>query len=302
MSLESGPAKLTDAAAFDHAGDVTAAECVQKLCGFLDVLYLDWLLLAAVPRARISTFFYAAAAAGFCAALAFCATVHRMHVNARPMLVFVALASFPPSLIGSVALLSSARLGPDWTLFWLGAALILSAVRRISMVKVQPWWRHGWPPAAHLAASEGLGLPSARVRRSPASQIPQNGRGIGARRRARRHSHCVCPFRRMAASMLKLFALPSRWKYVTFTSGAVFVQQSAEALSPALVFGLWKALGFDLSLSFAETTYSDQLAVQIFALVLPLSLLQYAVGLRAIRPLFREQVAKWFPPPLNLRD
>ena len=48
--------------------------------------------------------------------------------------------------------------------------------------------------------------------------------------------------------MLKLFALPSRWKYVTFTSGAVFVQQSCEALSPALVFGLWKALGFDLSL------------------------------------------------------
>tara|TARA_B110001452_G_scaffold249985_1_gene237896 strand:- start:700 stop:1410 length:711 start_codon:yes stop_codon:yes gene_type:complete len=236
VSLESGPAKLTDLAAFDHAGDVTAAECVQKLCGFLDVLYLDWLLLAAVPRARISTFFFAAAAAGFCAALAFCATVHRMHVNARPMLVFVALASFPPSLIGSVALLSSARIGPDWTLFWLGASLILSAVKR------------------------------------------------------------------MAASMLKLFALPSRWKYVTFTSGAVFVQQSCEALSPALVFGLWKALGFDLSLSFAETTYSDQLAFQIFALVLPLSLLQYAVGLRAIRPLFREQVAKWFPPPLNLRD
>ena len=85
-------------------------------------------------------------------------------------------------------------------------------------------------------------------------------------------------------------------------AGAVFVQQSCEALSPALVFGLWKALGFDLSLSFAETTYPDQLAFQIFALVLPLSLLQYAVGLRAIRPLFHEQVAKWFPPPLNLRD
>ena len=57
------------------------------------------------------------------------------------------------------------------------------------------WWRHGWPPAARLAGSEGPELPSATVRRRPASQIPQNGRGVGARRRPRRHSHCVCPFR-----------------------------------------------------------------------------------------------------------
>ena len=68
-----------------------------------------------------------------------------------------------------------------------------SSRRRCSMVKVQPWWRHGGPPAAHQAASEGLGLPSARVRRRPASQVPQSCRGTGARPRPRRHSHCVCP-------------------------------------------------------------------------------------------------------------
>jgi len=36
------------------------------------------------------------------------------------------------------------------------------------MVKVASWRGHGWPPRAHRAASEGLGLPSALVRRGSA--------------------------------------------------------------------------------------------------------------------------------------
>ena len=50
-----------------------------------------------------------------------------------------------------------------------------------------PSWRgHGWPPRARQAASEGLGLPSALVRRGPASQTPPRGRGLPARGRPSR--------------------------------------------------------------------------------------------------------------------
>ena len=46
----------------------------------------------------------------------------------------------------------------------------------------RPSWRgHSWPPRAHQTASEGLGLPSALVRRGPASQAPPRGRGLPAR-------------------------------------------------------------------------------------------------------------------------
>ena len=41
------------------------------------------------------------------------------------------------------------------------------------MVKKLPSWRgHSWPPRAHQAASEGVGLPPALVRRGPASYTP----------------------------------------------------------------------------------------------------------------------------------
>ena len=47
-----------------------------------------------------------------------------------------------------------------------------------------PSWRgHSWPPRAHQSASEGLGLPSALVRRGLASQMAQRGRGLPARGR-----------------------------------------------------------------------------------------------------------------------
>ena len=48
----------------------------------------------------------------------------------------------------------------------------------------RPSWRgHSWPPRAHQSASEGFGLPSALVRRGPASQTPPRGRGLPARGR-----------------------------------------------------------------------------------------------------------------------
>ena len=47
-----------------------------------------------------------------------------------------------------------------------------------------PSWRGDiWPPRAHRTASEGLGLPSALVRRGPAPRIPLGGRDPPARGR-----------------------------------------------------------------------------------------------------------------------
>ena len=59
-----------------------------------------------------------------------------------------------------------------------------------------PSWRghnrppHG-PPLAPQAASEGVGLLSALVRRGTAPRVPQSCRDVGARPRPRRHFHCI---------------------------------------------------------------------------------------------------------------
>ena len=53
------------------------------------------------------------------------------------------------------------------------------------------WRGRSWPPRARRTASEGLGLPSALVRRGPAPRISPGGRGLPARGHPSRHSHCV---------------------------------------------------------------------------------------------------------------
>jgi len=50
-----------------------------------------------------------------------------------------------------------------------------------SMVKVRSWRGHSCPPEAPLTAFEGLGLPSALVRRGPASQVAPIGHDLPAR-------------------------------------------------------------------------------------------------------------------------
>ena len=55
------------------------------------------------------------------------------------------------------------------------------------MAKVRSWRGRGCPPEAALAAFEGVGLPSALVKRGPASQMPPRGRGLSARGRPSRH-------------------------------------------------------------------------------------------------------------------
>jgi len=49
--------------------------------------------------------------------------------------------------------------------------------------RVASWRGHAWPPWAPQAASERSGLPSALVKRGPASQTPPRGRGLSARAR-----------------------------------------------------------------------------------------------------------------------
>ena len=65
-----------------------------------------------------------------------------------------------------------------------GADIKAIALRQIAAWSKWPSWRgHSWSPRAHQSASEGLGLPSALVRRGPRSQMTQRGRGLPARGR-----------------------------------------------------------------------------------------------------------------------
>jgi len=63
------------------------------------------------------------------------------------------------------------------------------------VVKCPSWWRRVRPPRAPLAASEGLGLPSAPVRSDLAPPVSPRGRVPGARPRPRRNFRRVRPSR-----------------------------------------------------------------------------------------------------------
>ena len=73
-----------------------------------------------------------------------------------------------------------------WDNYWVEGILWL--VRNLDIDGTSGWskwpsWRgNSWPPRAHQSASEGLGLPSALVRKGPASQMAQRGRGLPATR------------------------------------------------------------------------------------------------------------------------
>ena len=100
--------------------------------------------------------------------------------------------------------------------------------------------------------------------------------------------------KRMAAALLKVFSMPSRWKYVTFQSyGACFLS-ACEAVSPWLMLAFSSALDLDISVS--GPVYSDVLARSTFVLSCAFSLVHFAVSLGAIRHLIAEGVLPWFPP------
>ena len=86
--------------------------------------------------------------------------------------------------LAKAAVLSGARMPP------LNAVVGSAAVLQDGQ-KWPSWRRQSWPPRAHRSASEGLGLPSALVRRGPAPRIPPRGRGLPARGRPSRRFRCV---------------------------------------------------------------------------------------------------------------
>ena len=59
------------------------------------------------------------------------------------------------------------------------------------VVKVASLRGHSWPRRARQAASEGLTLPSALVRRGPGNQTPPRGRGLPTRGHPSLHFRCV---------------------------------------------------------------------------------------------------------------
>ena len=75
--------------------------------GFLDVIYISWMLLAGYSRYAISTFFYAVAGAGAAAAFGFCVFLRCTHGYGRHVIAAIALCTFPPTAIGSLAAFSS---------------------------------------------------------------------------------------------------------------------------------------------------------------------------------------------------
>jgi len=73
--------------------------------------------------------------------------------------------------------------------------LTLANVKGAAAWSKWPSWRgHGGPPRAPRDASEGVGLPSALVRRGPPLQMPPRGRDPGATPRQTHRCRCVRPF------------------------------------------------------------------------------------------------------------
>ena len=71
------------------------------------MIYISWMLLAGYSRYAISTFFYAVAGAGAAAAFGFCVFLRCTHGYGRHVIAAIALCTFPPTAIGSLAAFSS---------------------------------------------------------------------------------------------------------------------------------------------------------------------------------------------------
>jgi len=108
------------------------SEWVGRLGGFLDVLFIAWWVMAGYERAHIALFFYVLAPISGAVAAGFCSIVCTAHSHSRPWLAAMAFFILPPSLLGSLALYSSQRLGPQWTGFFLGASMVLSVPKRLA--------------------------------------------------------------------------------------------------------------------------------------------------------------------------
>jgi len=160
--------------------------------------------------------------------LLFCFAMMKLHGSNRIVLAVLALCTFPPTLLSSLAIFSSPHMdvGGHTVEFFIGLGIVLSGVKR------------------------------------------------------------------MALSLLKVFSLPSRWKYLTFQAHASLFTSMCEAISPFLLMGLsaWWRMPFDTAGDYAM---SDVFARSSVFLSLPFSVTYFLVNLASFAPLVKEGVLPW---------
>lgn len=105
--------------------------------------------------------------------------------------------------------------------------------------------------------------------------------------------------KRLGLSLLTVFSLPSRWKFITFSSRSALVQKLISAGSPVLLLWLSHLLDVDLTLSH-ESTYSDVFARSLLTVSLPFAAAQFVLHCLALQPLLREGLIKWWPNPWHI--
>jgi len=206
------------------------SECVSKLGGFLDILYISWMLIAGWQRIDIAGFFYATGGAGALVLLIFCYYVAEIHGPNRTVIALTALTLFPPTLVGGLAIFSSSRLGDGAVACLLSAAIILTSLKRL------------------------------------------------------------------AASLLKIFSLPSRWKYLTFQAHSALLLQTLEAISPFLLLALSKILALPLEVA-GDYAQSDVFARSSLLLSLPFTVVYFIINLLTFYPLVEEGILSWHVRP-----
>lgn len=207
-------------------------QCLTHLGGFLDLLYISYMLMANFPRDVIgATFFYTGLAAGLLILL-LCMHVLTVNSPSQFTVAAVALGLFPPSLLGSLAAMWSADLNlwADSTPFWLGLALSLATVKQAAM------------------------------------------------------------------SLLAVYSLPSRFKYVTLQAYGGLAKNLCSCASPWLVLGLskWWDCPYATDGSWA---LSEVFAHSNLLLSLPFVCTAYAVGLYAAYLLAQEDIVPWYTEP-----
>lgn len=110
------------------------ADCISHLGSFLDLLHIAYLLMAGFQRDVISMTFALAGAAGAVLTLSMCCIIISDTRGVKKyVLAAVALGTFPPSLLGSLAAMSSHQLTMLWANmvpFLLGVSIALTAVKR----------------------------------------------------------------------------------------------------------------------------------------------------------------------------
>ena len=111
---------------------LSAAEAFSRLGGFLDVVFVSWMLIAGWGRAEIASFFYAVGGAGFVVASLACLLCMHTRGATRVLLLGPGLLLFPPTTLGLIGLYSAPEIGSASVAFFLGAGLVLTLLKRMA--------------------------------------------------------------------------------------------------------------------------------------------------------------------------